>query len=56
MIGADDYISKPFDEEGVETETDGPTSLQDIPVADSWTLEGLDMSFLDNWVEGPVFV
>ncbi|EWG46984.1 hypothetical protein FVEG_07245 [Fusarium verticillioides 7600] len=38
------------------TEPDRSPSLQDIPVADSWTLEGLDMSFLDNWVEGPVFV
>ncbi|PNP74756.1 hypothetical protein FNYG_11893 [Fusarium nygamai] len=42
--------------EGVGTEPDRPSSLQDIPVADSWTLEGLDISFLDNWVEGPVFV
>ncbi|KAF4943579.1 hypothetical protein FGADI_13312 [Fusarium gaditjirri] len=48
--------SSTHEEEGVRTELDVPSSLQDIPVADSWTLEGLDMSFLDNWVEGPVFV
>ncbi|KAF5656104.1 transcription factor [Fusarium sp. NRRL 25303] len=53
---ADPIPSSSVDEQGVETETDGPSSLQDIPVADSWTLEGLDMSFLDNWGEGPVFV
>ncbi|KAF4340898.1 transcription factor [Fusarium beomiforme] len=31
-------------------------TLQDNQVTDSWALEGLDMSFLDTWVEGPVFV
>ncbi|KAH7211938.1 hypothetical protein DER44DRAFT_209826 [Fusarium oxysporum] len=48
--------SSTHERESVRTDLDKPSSLQDIPVADSWTLEGLDMSFLDNWVEGPVFV
>jgi hypothetical protein len=44
------------EEESARTDLDEPSALQDNPGADSWTLEGLDMSFLDNWVEGPVFV
>ncbi|KAH7226482.1 hypothetical protein BKA60DRAFT_180586 [Fusarium oxysporum] len=58
----DDHLVDPIpsssthERESVRTGLDEPSSLQDIPVADSWTLEGLDMSFLDNWVEGPVFV
>ncbi|CAG7566392.1 unnamed protein product [Fusarium equiseti] len=30
--------------------------LSDNPVGDTWTLEGLDMSFLDNFIEGPAVI
>ncbi|KAF4457194.1 hypothetical protein F53441_838 [Fusarium austroafricanum] len=40
---------------GERTDIEEPSTLPETAAADSWTLEGFDLSFLDDWVEGHTF-